>query len=97
LQAVKLAVPPVQMKPSGQGAQRGGAARRNLPGTQDVAAGEQAALPGRANLFAGQVPQEEDEEAPALETVLTGQGVHADWPLPLPWVPGGQFMHPVEP
>ncbi len=57
LQAEKLAAPPVQMKPSGQGAQRGGAARRNLPGTQDVSAGEQVALPGSANLFAGQVEQ----------------------------------------
>lgn len=64
LQAEKLAAPPVQMKPSGHGAQRGGAVRRNLPGTQDVSAGEQVALPGSANLFAGQVEQNEDEEAP---------------------------------
>lgn len=38
-------MPLVQIKPSGQGAHRGGAARRNLPGSKDVAAGEQVALP----------------------------------------------------
>ena len=82
---MKLAVPPVQMKPSGQGAHRGGVVRRNLPGEQDVSAGEHEELPGRANLLAGQDPHQLELEAPdCMLAVLTGQGVQADWPLPTP-------------